>query len=79
MNKIWVRMAYQGHSRDKERRERERQELRFGDCYILFYFRCQHTKNVCRLLVGTNLVRLAQLDSVDVELYKKVGTKLIFS
>lgn len=70
-------MAYQGHSRDKERRERERQELRFGDCYILF--RCQHTKNVCRLLVGTNLVRLAQLDSVDVELYKKVGTRLIFS
>nr|CAG4638933.1 EOG090X00QE [Daphnia magna]SVE82910.1 EOG090X00QE [Daphnia magna] len=52
MNKLWVRMAYQGHSRDKERRERERQEL--------------------RLLVGTNLVRLAQLDSVDVELYKKV-------
>nr|CAG4649078.1 EOG090X00QE [Scapholeberis mucronata]SVE93443.1 EOG090X00QE [Scapholeberis mucronata] len=52
MNKLWVRMAYQGHSRDKERRERERQEL--------------------RLLVGTNLVRLAQLDSVDIELYKKV-------
>nr|CAG4636762.1 EOG090X00QE [Ceriodaphnia reticulata]SVE72762.1 EOG090X00QE [Ceriodaphnia reticulata] len=52
MNKLWVRMAYQGHSRDKERRERERQEL--------------------RLLVGTNLVRLAQLDSVDVELYKKI-------
>nr|CAG4649927.1 EOG090X00QE [Sida crystallina] len=52
MNKLWVRMAYQGHSRDKERRERERQEL--------------------RLLVGTNLVRLAQLDSVDIELYKKI-------
>nr|CAG4647651.1 EOG090X00QE [Moina brachiata]SVE92840.1 EOG090X00QE [Moina brachiata] len=52
MNKLWVRMAYQGHSRDKDRRERERQEL--------------------RLLVGTNLVRLAQLDSVDNELYKKV-------
>nr|CAG4638238.1 EOG090X00QE [Cyclestheria hislopi] len=52
MNKLWVRMAYQGHSRDKERRERERQEL--------------------RLLVGTNLVRLAQLDSVDGELYKKL-------
>ena len=28
MNKLWVRMAYQGHSRDKDRRERERQELR---------------------------------------------------
>ena len=28
MNKLWVRMQHQGHSRDKERRERERQELR---------------------------------------------------
>ena len=46
-------MAYQGHSRDKDRRERERQEL--------------------KLLVGTNLVRLAQLDSVDIDLYKKVS------
>lgn len=52
MNKLWVRMQHQGHSRDKDRRERERQEL--------------------RLLVGTNLVRLSQLDSVDMERYKKV-------
>nr|CAG4640615.1 EOG090X00QE [Eulimnadia texana] len=51
MNKLWVRMAYQGHSRDKDRREKERQEL--------------------RLLVGTNLVRLSQLDSIDVDMYKR--------
>ena len=37
MNKLWVRMAYQGHSRDKERRERERQELRF-EFYLPFIF-----------------------------------------
>lgn len=41
-----------GHSRDKEKRERERQEL--------------------RILVGTNLVRLSQLECVDIERYKKV-------
>lgn len=45
-------MQHQGHSRDKEKRERERQEL--------------------RLLVGTNLVRLSQLECVDMERYKKV-------
>lgn len=28
MNKLWVRMQHQGHSRDKERREKEREELR---------------------------------------------------
>lgn len=52
MNKLWVRMQHQGHSRDRDRREKERQEL--------------------RLLVGTNLVRLSQLDAVDMERYKKV-------
>jgi vacuolar protein sorting-associated protein 35 len=51
MNKLWVRMQHQGHSRDKVRRERERQEL--------------------RLLVGTNLVRLSQLESIDIEKYTK--------
>lgn len=49
MNKLWVRMQYQGHTRLKEKREQERKEL--------------------RLLVGTNLVRLSQLDSINVELY----------
>lgn len=49
MNKLWVRMQYQGHTRLKEKREQERKEL--------------------RLLVGTNLVRLSSLDSIDVDLY----------
>jgi len=50
MNKLWVRMQHQGHSRDREKKERERMEL--------------------RILVGTNLVRLSQLDNIDVEIYK---------
>lgn len=53
MNKLWVRIQHQGHTRDREKRERERQEL--------------------RILVGTNLVRLSQLDGVNVETYKKVS------
>jgi len=53
MNKLWVRMQHQGHSRDKERREKEREEL--------------------RILVGTNLVRLSQLESITLEKYRKVG------
>lgn len=52
MNKLWVRMQHQGHSRDKERREREREEL--------------------RILVGTNLVRLSQLESINLDKYRKV-------
>jgi len=52
MNKLWVRMQHQGHTRNKEKRERERQEL--------------------RILVGTNLVRLSQLECIDVNKYKKV-------
>lgn len=51
MNKLWVRMQHQGHTRNKEKRERERQEL--------------------RILVGTNLVRLSQLECIDVNKYKK--------
>lgn len=49
MNKLWVRMQYQGHTRLKEKREQERKEL--------------------RLLVGTNLVRLSHLESINVDLY----------
>lgn len=45
-------VQHQGHTRDKERREIERREL--------------------RILVGTNLVRLSQLDGIDVEKYKQV-------
>lgn len=52
MNKLWVRMQHQGHTRDREKREQERREL--------------------RILVGTNLVRLSQLECVDIEKYRKL-------
>jgi len=52
MNKLWVRMQHQGHSRERERREKERMEL--------------------RILVGTNLVRLSQLESVDVSMFSRM-------
>jgi vacuolar protein sorting-associated protein 35 len=51
MNKLWVRLQHQGHSRDREKREMERREL--------------------RILVGTNLVRLSQLDGVDLAMYQR--------
>jgi vacuolar protein sorting-associated protein 35 len=50
MNKLWVRLQFQGHSRDRMLREQERKEL--------------------RILVGTNLVRISQLEGIDLELYK---------
>ena len=49
MNKLWVRLQHQGHSRERERREMERKDL--------------------RILVGTNLVRLSQLEGVDLDMY----------
>ncbi|KAG0143168.1 hypothetical protein CROQUDRAFT_661665 [Cronartium quercuum f. sp. fusiforme G11] len=52
MNKLWVRLQHQGLSRDREKREMERKEL--------------------RILVGTNLVRLSQLDGVDLEMYQRM-------
>ncbi|TIA91567.1 hypothetical protein E3P99_00981 [Wallemia hederae] len=52
MNKLWVRLQHQGHSRDRERRELERKEL--------------------RILVGTNLVRLSQLEEIDLNTYQTV-------
>ena len=52
MNKLWVRMQHQGHSRDREKKEKERMEL--------------------RILVGTNLVRLSQLENVEVDTYKRI-------
>ena len=54
MNKLWVRMQHQGHTKEKERREKERLEL--------------------RILVGTNLVRLSQLESIDSPTYQKVSS-----
>jgi len=50
MNKLWVRMQHQGPVRDRERREKERLDL--------------------RILVGTNLVRLSNLEGVDAPCYK---------
>ncbi|KAL3317506.1 Vacuolar protein sorting-associated protein 35 [Cichlidogyrus casuarinus] len=50
MNKLWVRMQHQGHSRNKQAREMERKDL--------------------RLLVGTNLTRIAQFESITVDFYK---------
>uniref|UniRef100_A0A183BVW0 Vacuolar protein sorting-associated protein 35 n=1 Tax=Globodera pallida TaxID=36090 RepID=A0A183BVW0_GLOPA len=52
MNKLWVRMQFQGPSREREKREKERREL--------------------RILVGTNLVRLSQLQNLDLNFYRKV-------
>jgi len=52
MNKLWVRMQHQGHSRERERREKERMEL--------------------RILVGTNLVRLSQLEMADVSMFGRL-------
>ena len=52
-NKLWVRMQHQSATRDKKKREQERQEL--------------------RILVGTNLVRLSQLEGVDLNMYSTVG------
>ena len=49
MNKLWVRMQHQGHTKEKEKREKERLEL--------------------RILVGTNLVRLSELEAIDSKLY----------
>ncbi|EGF82306.1 hypothetical protein BATDEDRAFT_693, partial [Batrachochytrium dendrobatidis JAM81] len=50
MNKLWVRLQHQGHSRDREKREIERKEL--------------------RLLVGSNLVRLSQLEDLSLAMYQ---------
>lgn len=52
MNKLWVRQQHQGHSSEKQQREKEREEL--------------------KILVGTNLVRLSQLDSATLEIYSKL-------
>ncbi|KAK9367768.1 vacuolar protein sorting-associated protein 35 [Lipomyces kononenkoae] len=50
MNKLWVRLQHQGHSREREKRMKERQEL--------------------QILIGSNLVRVSQLDGVEAETYK---------
>lgn len=50
MNKLWVRLQHQGHSREREKRTKERKEL--------------------QILVGSNLVRLSQLEGIDKEYYR---------
>jgi vacuolar protein sorting-associated protein 35 len=52
MNKLWVRLQYQGPSKEREKRERERREL--------------------RILVGTNLVRLSQMELLDLDMYQRI-------
>ncbi|XP_021696033.1 vacuolar protein sorting-associated protein 35 isoform X2 [Aedes aegypti] len=52
MNKLWVRIQHQGHSSERARREKEREEL--------------------KILVGTNLVRLSQLESATLEIYQRL-------
>ncbi|CAG0880651.1 unnamed protein product [Darwinula stevensoni] len=52
MNKLWVRMQHQGHTREKEKREKERLEL--------------------KILVGTNLSVLSQLEGVTLDRFKTV-------
>ena len=49
-NRLWVRLQNQGASKDRKKREKERQDL--------------------RILVGTNLVRLSQLEGLDLHEYK---------
>ncbi|ORX99174.1 vacuolar protein sorting-associated protein 35 [Basidiobolus meristosporus CBS 931.73] len=51
MNKLWVRLQHQGHSREREKREMERKEL--------------------KILIGSNLVKLSQLDGVNLVMYQE--------
>eukprot|EP00406_Dinophysis_acuminata_P033549 CAMPEP_0179372190 /NCGR_PEP_ID=MMETSP0797-20121207/86131_1 /TAXON_ID=47934 /ORGANISM="Dinophysis acuminata, Strain DAEP01" /LENGTH=831 /DNA_ID=CAMNT_0021088101 /DNA_START=70 /DNA_END=2565 /DNA_ORIENTATION=+ len=50
-NKLWVRMQHQGSVKDKQKREKERYDL--------------------RVLVGSNLVRLSQLEGMNIDYYEK--------
>ncbi|KAI7903647.1 vacuolar protein sorting-associated protein 35 [Cokeromyces recurvatus] len=51
MNKLWVRLQYLGHTRDRSKHEMERKEI--------------------GTLVGTNLVRLSQLDGLNSTIYQR--------
>ena len=68
MNKLWVRLQHQGHSRDREKRELERKELRSE--LSVDKYRSNHIV-LHRILVGTNLVRLSQLEGVDLIMYQQ--------
>lgn len=49
--RLWVRLQHQGSARERQKREKERHDL--------------------RVLVGSTLVRMAQLDGMSVEFYKE--------
>ncbi|WZZ70329.1 hypothetical protein YC2023_081699 [Brassica napus] len=57
MNKLWVRMQHQGPARDKEKREKERSELRDLRAFLTYQ-------------VGKNLHVLSQLEGVDLDMYR---------
>lgn len=50
MNKLWVRLQHQGHSSERLKRTKEREEL--------------------KILVGSNLVRLSQMENIKEDYYK---------
>lgn len=64
MNKLWVRMQHQGPSREREKREK----VSDSSSHML------QERMELRILVGTNLVRLSQLEHLTCELY--TGTVL---
>lgn len=57
MNKLWVRLQFQGPLSEREKRQEEREEL--------------------KVLVGSNLVRLSQMDFIDSIYYKEKILPLI--
>ncbi|KAJ3068708.1 Vacuolar protein sorting-associated protein 35, partial [Rhizoclosmatium hyalinum] len=59
MNKLWVRLQYMGHSREREQREMERREL--------------------KLLVGSNLLRLSQLEGLGSDVFANLILPSIMS
>ena len=70
MNKLWVRMQYQGHTRYKYL-----QKIFFIIIFCLIHRdlqRREQERRELRILVGTNLVRLSELECVNVERYKTV-------
>ncbi|KAI8615838.1 vacuolar protein sorting-associated protein 35 [Chytriomyces sp. MP71] len=59
MNKLWVRLQYIGHSRERPQRELERREL--------------------KLLIGSNLLRLSQIEGLKVETFSQMILPSIMS
>jgi len=75
MNKLWVRMQHQGASRDRERRSVVALYHLVAITTICLHFFPMHSEKErldLRILVGTNLVRLSQLEGVNEEMYAEV-------